>query len=211
MPQCQLYEPFIGLEKEGKAPQIKYDMRAKHSISTLASIPIWLDYLKIKAEHLNVVREIRPLWEMSGPSGISDDALQREFLQISAGGGDKFGVVKNANLLECIDPLTIKWHSNTSILELIESFYAQDEKQREQDYVITAAETLVHELYAHAYRIYKKNNETASKEHEDYLGQYSTNSPPMSDIEKFTGTKQNLPVYKVLQELKIIVPKLLPK
>jgi hypothetical protein len=63
----------------------------------------------------------------------SDYELQRDFLEILSGIGSKFNLVKNQHLLACIDPLTVKWHSNTSILELVDSFYAQAEKQREQD------------------------------------------------------------------------------
>jgi hypothetical protein len=139
LPQCQLYEPFIGLEKEGKAPEIKYDMRAKHAISTLSSIPIWLNYGKIKAEHLSANREISPFWELASNPATADEILQREFLEILAGAGSRFGMVKNVHLLECTDPLTVKWHSNTSVLELIESFYAQAEKQREQDITFALA------------------------------------------------------------------------
>jgi hypothetical protein len=136
MPQCQLYQPFIGLEKDGKAPEIKYDLRARHAISTLSSTPMWLNHLKIKAAYLSV-NSTESLVHLL--TSISDDAFQRDFLEILAGTGSKFGIAKNPNLLECIDPLTVKWHSNTSILELIESFYAQAEKQREQDITFALA------------------------------------------------------------------------
>jgi hypothetical protein len=94
-------------------------------------------------------------------------------------------------------------------LESYSKIIEKELKISKQNYIISIADTLIHELYAHAYNILTHTHKTESIEHKEYHGQETHASPTIADVEKFTGENQNLPAFKVLNELKTIVPTLL--
>jgi hypothetical protein len=77
------------------------------------------------------------------------------------------------------------------------------------NYVISVAQAIIHELYAHAINLLNNKEKPQTEEHRLYHGLESNKSPELKTIEEYTGAKQQLPAYKVLTELKQITAKLI--
>lgn len=78
-------------------------------------------------------------------------------------------------------------------------------KISKENYIISVAETIIHELYAHACNKLNNINKDEFVEHGEYHGQKTEESPSLDTIEKYVGNKKKLPAYIILEELKKIV------
>lgn len=118
MPQCQLYQPFIGLEENGKPPRIDYYMRAHTCFESYSRIPIKVTAAQVKPELLDKTLVLVHIVN----TVLSKTDIQTCFWDTIVGFNPQYQLIFNANLLNSSNVLTIEWMTGVTIQGIIDKF-----------------------------------------------------------------------------------------